>query len=266
MIKLQYLPVTTCIWFLSTFIITYIIAVKTRSVYYFFPYISEAGALPPASCVFSQLENLGALLLQCLMYVRYRQVEHDIKTQNIKLHSKWNSVAFKISISVCLGISITANFQENNILIVHLIGALMAFGIGSVYLALQTRISYAYVSACQRSIPKWMFYLRVLLAVPMLPILILIVVCEVLGGAKFTGESKMWWTEENEGHNFRLASTFSEWILALIIFTYISTFSNEMKGIEFEGVQLKVNDNQTCERVNDSSTVPLNSDSMTSCT
>ncbi|KAB0801646.1 hypothetical protein PPYR_03832 [Photinus pyralis] len=159
MMKLQYLPVATTIWFLSTFIITYIIAVKTGSVYYLFPYISEAGALPPASCVFSQFLNLGALLLLFAMYVRYRQVEHDIKTQNIKLNSKWNSVTFKVGIAVSFGTSITANFQESNILIVHLIGALMALGIGSVYCILQTRISHAYVSACKRSIPKWMFYL-----------------------------------------------------------------------------------------------------------
>uniref|UniRef100_A0A1Y1L878 CWH43-like N-terminal domain-containing protein n=2 Tax=Photinus pyralis TaxID=7054 RepID=A0A1Y1L878_PHOPY len=240
MMKLQYLPVATTIWFLSTFIITYIIAVKTGSVYYLFPYISEAGALPPASCVFSQFLNLGALLLLFAMYVRYRQVEHDIKTQNIKLNSKWNSVTFKVGIAVSFGTSITANFQESNILIVHLIGALMALGIGSVYCILQTRISHAYVSACKRSIPKWMFYLRLLLTVPMVPVFMLIFLSGVLGMTKFTGESKMWWTEEHEGYNLRLTSTFSEWILALIIFTYISTFSNEIKCIEFEGVQLKI--------------------------
>lgn len=41
-----------------------------------------------------------------------------------------------------LNISFSFIFQESNVLIVHLIGALMVFGVGALYAILQTIISY----------------------------------------------------------------------------------------------------------------------------
>lgn len=244
MIKSQYLPVATSVWFMFTFVITYIIAVAKKDVYYLFPYISETGSLPPASCVFSQFLNLGALLMLVALYVRYRQVDYDIKTQNIKLSPKWNTVGFKFGVASCLGVSIVGNFQESNVISVHLIGAIMAFGVGSVYFGLQTRISYAYVSARKRSIPKWLFYMRLLLSVPLVPMFLLIFIFGGLAMSEYPdiiGKNRAWWTEDYGGYGFRIASTFTEWILAITIFIYILTFTNEIKCIQFEGFQFKIN-------------------------
>jgi len=36
-------------------------------------YISDTGALPPESCIFSQFLNIGALLFGINFYIRYKQ-------------------------------------------------------------------------------------------------------------------------------------------------------------------------------------------------
>ena len=43
-----------------------------------------------------------------------------------------------------LGVLLVANFQESNVLSVHLIGAMLAFGVGLLYCWGQTLISYAF--------------------------------------------------------------------------------------------------------------------------
>uniref|UniRef100_A0A1Y1K3H6 CWH43-like N-terminal domain-containing protein n=2 Tax=Photinus pyralis TaxID=7054 RepID=A0A1Y1K3H6_PHOPY len=242
MIKCEYVPVVASIWLLFTFFITYIIAVLRKDVPYFLPYISEAGTFPPESCVFGQLMNLGALIMLFGICVRYCQVKHDIKTKNIRLHPKWNTVSLKLGAVGSLGISMVGNFQESNMLGIHLVGAIMAIGVSSAYLLLQTKISYAYLYARTRSIPKWLFYLRLLLSVPLIPMLIAVLILGGLALAKFTGNSKRWWTEEDGGYTYRIASALLEWILAIMIFLYVYTFKNEMGCIEFEGVCFKIND------------------------
>lgn len=47
-------------------------------------------------------------------------------------------IAYKVGIVSGIGASIVANFQELNVLVVHGIGALMAFGGGVSYLWLRT--------------------------------------------------------------------------------------------------------------------------------
>jgi hypothetical protein len=48
-----------------------------------------------------------------------------------------NSFSAWVGWSCAFGISIVGNFQETSVLTVHLIGAMIAFGIGTVYLWIQ---------------------------------------------------------------------------------------------------------------------------------
>lgn len=71
------------------------------------------------------------------MYIRYRQVDLWTTDNNVVLRSSWNTLALILGIIACFGVSIVANFQELNVLIVHLIGSCLAFNFGSLYLIVQ---------------------------------------------------------------------------------------------------------------------------------
>ena len=51
-------------------------------------------------------------------------------------------------------------FQETSVLAIHLLGAVMAFGLGTVYAWIQTTISY---QMCPHSTPYWLCHLRTVL-------------------------------------------------------------------------------------------------------
>jgi DNA damage-regulated autophagy modulator protein 2 len=78
-------------------------------------------------------------LVGLTIYTRYRQILHltekheDLQGRADKMN--WRSVW--IGFGSCLGISIVANFQETNVRIVHYIGALLCFGLGTVYFWMQ---------------------------------------------------------------------------------------------------------------------------------
>ena len=81
----------TSLLFPITFIITYGIAVSLGHADLLWPYISDTGELlvsirescslhppgtmPPESCIFGQLMNIGAVLLCFIFYTRYKQVK-----------------------------------------------------------------------------------------------------------------------------------------------------------------------------------------------
>lgn len=74
------------------------------------------------------------------MYIRYRQVEFFIDSGEIDLKRSWNTAAKWCGAIACLGMSIVANFQETSVVAMHFIGALGAFGVGSVYFIIQVTI------------------------------------------------------------------------------------------------------------------------------
>lgn len=70
------------------------------------------------------------------MYIRYKVVEFE-ETFNYKYYKTFNNVSYYIGFLGVLGISLVANFQETNNIVMHMVGAQMAFGCGSVYIILQ---------------------------------------------------------------------------------------------------------------------------------
>ncbi|XP_015111768.1 DNA damage-regulated autophagy modulator protein 2 [Diachasma alloeum] len=141
--NLHYLPICMCAALPSVFIISYIIAVSLGHVVAGFPYISDTGTVPPESCIFGQLLNMTAVLLALVVYIRHAQLkELLVSSQMPHYWQRLNRVAFAVGLISTLGISVVANFQETSVLSVHLIGAIAAFGGGTVYIWLQAIISY----------------------------------------------------------------------------------------------------------------------------
>lgn len=73
-------------------------------------------------------------------YLRYRQVEEWSKMYSMnKEINKLNERAVRLALIAVLGVSIVANFQETNILSIHMLGAFLAFGFGQWYMILNVR-------------------------------------------------------------------------------------------------------------------------------
>ena len=126
----------------------YVISVGNNHVEALFPYISDTGAKPPGSCVFGLLLNIGGMFVFIIMYLRHSQYEKFHARDNRRLHVV-NDVTMFLGFTAALGALIVANFQETNVISVHILGALMTFVVGIIYCWLQNYLSYnAAASRC----------------------------------------------------------------------------------------------------------------------
>lgn len=102
------------------------------------------------------------------MYIRYLQIkELHTRFKFSSRVSNLNKISVWVGLLSALGVSIVGNFQETNVIIVHLIGAIMAFGLGCVYCILHTSISY---KTSPIACPRFVCHIR-LVCSAMLPIL-----------------------------------------------------------------------------------------------
>ena len=209
----------------------------------YIPFISDTGTIPPESCIFGQLLNVGALFFAITAYVRYRQVQFLQSMVEIKLNKKWNISGLILGILTSIGISIVGNFQETAILFIHMIGACMAFGIGSWYIIIQTRISF-YFRHLYRKHPEFnigrkMLYFRIFLSVCSLILTTIAAIFMVLAMSQFKGKNIACWKEEDGGFIYKVIATFAEWILGFCFLCYILSTTNEYKLIEYEEIRFK---------------------------
>ncbi|KAK6113486.1 Frag1/DRAM/Sfk1 family protein [Brugia pahangi] len=143
--KVWIIPLFTSIFSFSAFIVSYCIALSEKHITAFWPYISDSGTLPPESCIFGQLLNLSAVFFTITAYLRHRQLIefywHHLKQKNGNWRS-YSTIYLWFGYFSAFGVSLIGNFQEMSLVMVHYIGALMAFGCGLVYTWAQTLFSY----------------------------------------------------------------------------------------------------------------------------
>lgn len=96
-----------------------------------FPYISNCGAEPPQSCVFSQVLNVGAAMVASICILRYYQL------QDWGLRKRPNQAILCSGLLCALGTSVVGNFQHQHQRPTHLTGAFLAFFVGVSYFWLQ---------------------------------------------------------------------------------------------------------------------------------
>jgi len=81
-----------------------------------------------------------------VMYIRYRQINEYYRSYALSpAVVKHNKVALWTGFLSCFGLSLVANFQETNVIVVHLTGAFLCFGLGTVYIWLQVSIHNMFV-------------------------------------------------------------------------------------------------------------------------
>lgn len=235
----------------------YIVALLEGHVVPNIPYISDAATYSPESCFFGQAINIGCVLrkvlidiinlepflsLLCLsvgitVYVRYKQILelqlcHQVLAPNT---ARLNRVSLWIGLVSAFGISIVGNFQETNVRVVHLFGALLCFGFGSVYFSLQTILSY-YLQPFTSSMA--VAHLRMVLSMVCVVFFLLVAIPGVISHIKYDGKDPRHWYPSDGGWMFHVISSVSEWIVATAFCFYILSYTPEFRDIHMEHPKL----------------------------
>ncbi|XP_078272700.1 DNA damage-regulated autophagy modulator protein 1 [Rhinoraja longicauda] len=226
---LHVLPIFLVIWSCAGFIITFIIAVERKDVVPFIPFISDTGTTPPESCVFGLMINISSFLGAFTIYIRYKILE-TLNKANPFVKSNVNCGALLCGLLACLGMCIVANFQETAVRVVHDLGALLAFGMGTIYLVFQTVISFKMLPLCN---DRCAFGFRAFIAGLSVAVFFPMIACYFV-----SGESKLTWDPMERGYGSHVTSALCEWIVAFcfnfFFLTYIKDFQKFSLRIKTE--------------------------------
>jgi len=116
--KAEYLPYIFTIVVLFATFGCYGIAVSFKHVPAFLPYISDTGVFVPERSVFSLLINVAAFIHMIIIYVRFEQVQAELKwrrrNKNLIGEQKLrflNNLSLPIGLGISLGLCLLGNFQ-----------------------------------------------------------------------------------------------------------------------------------------------------------
>uniref|UniRef100_A0A674C968 DNA-damage regulated autophagy modulator 2b n=1 Tax=Salmo trutta TaxID=8032 RepID=A0A674C968_SALTR len=229
------LPVALVLWTTATFIFDYITAVVLRHVDPLVPYISDTGTVAPERCVFGIMLDVSAFLGVATMYVRYKQVQALTDEEESKLH-KLNVLGLVLGWTSSFGMCIVANFQKTTLFFMHLVGAILTFGVGALYILVQTLVSLYMqphvhgksIFLVRLSIGVWTFLLPVVLLDFFSVFVSSVIMYSSLPGVDVA--HKLHWIPGETGYIPHIISAISEWSLALSflsssfpLFTYFTT-------------------------------------------
>lgn len=229
---MAFLPFSLIIWTYITFSLSYILAVSRGDVDAVFPYISDTGARKPESCIFGQMLNISSCIALATLYVRYKQIcgyIDDVRIENTTLVDKLNKVGMVLAVLICLGMSLVANFQETSVVVIHFVGAMMTFGLGTVYEFIQAFITHKMHPEING---KGIFIARLVIAI--LSGIFFILVSVTSGLVKVVDADnnvQLHWKPTDPGYNIHLTSTISEWLLAATFLSFFFTFLKEFQFI-----------------------------------
>ncbi|XP_050179126.1 DNA damage-regulated autophagy modulator protein 2 isoform X1 [Myiozetetes cayanensis] len=137
---LSLLPVALVVWSAASFLLSYVTATVLHHVDPLVPYISDTGTIPPERCLFGIMLNISTFLGVATMYVRYKQVSALIPENSRML--RLNRIGLALGWVSCFGLCIIANFQKCILYYIHVLGACLTFGVGAIYMLLQTILSF----------------------------------------------------------------------------------------------------------------------------
>lgn len=224
---LCFLPAALGIWTAASFIFAYITAVVLRHVDPFVPYISDTGTMAPERCVFGIMLDVSAFLGIATMYVRYKQVEGLLGEDDFKL-LRLNCIGLWLGWTSSFGMCVVANFQKTTLFYMHLVGAILTFGFGALYIIVQTLLSY-YMHPHIHS--RTIYLVRLGIGAWTLGSIISMFISSVIMYTSLIGVDvprKLHWTPGETGYTAHIISTVSEWSLAFsfvsFFFTYIRDF------------------------------------------
>ncbi|XP_051664742.1 DNA damage-regulated autophagy modulator protein 2 isoform X1 [Pseudopipra pipra] len=231
---LSFLPVALVLWSAASFVFSYITATVLRHVDPLVPYISDTGTIPPERCLFGIMLNVSTFLGVATMYVRYKQVCALIPGNSRIL--RLNRIGLTLGWMSCFGLCIIANFQKCVLYYIHVLGACLTFGVGALYMLLQTVLSFHMQPEFHG---KGIFWAR--LAV-LLWSSCSIGSMSVSSGLLYSGrygsglEQRLHWDPRDRGYPLHMVSTVSEWSLAFSFLSFFLTYIRDFQKVSLGAV------------------------------
>ncbi|XP_069696588.1 DNA damage-regulated autophagy modulator protein 2-like [Periplaneta americana] len=241
--KLYLLPVFLFLFLPASVLITLAISIIYDHVSPVFPYISDTGAFPPESCIFGLLLNFAAYTMLGSIYMRYLQVEYYVTAKPGKgVGHNFNKVTAIIGAVSCLGLDIVANFQVISLIDVHMTGAMLCFGTGIVYFALQVWISYKIPGVTS----KHVLLVRTVFVILCCTATIITIGAGIAAYRIYPGtyEDARHWKREEPGWELHLVSTISEWIMCMLYSFLMLSFVPDLWGYELVLPKVMPKDNK----------------------
>lgn len=236
------LPAILVIWASATFIINYVIAVLMGHVDAIVPYISDTSTNPPERCLFGFMLSISSVLGIATVYVRYKQVQSLALGGEHKLHSL-NLAGLVLGIMSSLGMCVVGNFEKTAVISMHLFGAGLTFGMGALYILVQTGVSY---HMQPRFHGRDILWARTAVGVWTLASVITAFVSSVILYDDLPGVDvthKLHWRPEETGYTAHLVSAVAEWSLAFSFISFFLTYIRDFQKIELHVQALLLSNN-----------------------
>jgi uncharacterized membrane protein YidH (DUF202 family) len=234
--KLQFLPLLLFIMFPVSFIITYTIAVSKGHIKAFYSYISDTGTTAPEQCWFAIFLNLTAVVLGAVVYIRFKQVEEYFRTRNTNVKCM-NTFGLVLGIVSALGVMVVGCFQEANILVMHVVGANMAFLGGGFYMTCQAYFTFKMLPMFTN---KFVAILRMFIGIACIILFIITFSLAIVSMNQFTGEKTLLWEPHHGGWTTHVISVVAEWVMAALFDIYVITFMMDFRKVTFEGPKFRI--------------------------
>lgn len=234
-INLRYIPIAICVLLPTTFVVTLAIALHLEHVDGV-PYISDTGTYVPESCIFGQCLNIIAAFMCFLAFVRYSQIKEYAAVYKFSDSLLiWNVLGVILGIASSFGMSLVANFQETNVLSVHIVGAILCFGGATVYFWIQTICTYYLVpTICSMRL----VVIRVIISIFCTAFFISGMVTASLSKKSYQGTNPRKWKQEDGGWEYHVISVCSEWIATLVMSLYILTFAKDLNNCRLHSTKI----------------------------
>ncbi|KAM9860346.1 DNA damage-regulated autophagy modulator protein 2b [Aulostomus maculatus] len=227
---LSFLPSALVIWTAASFVFAYITAVVLRHVDPLVPYISDTGTMAPERCVFGIMLDVSAFLGMATVYVRYKQVKVLTAVHETRIH-RLNRCGLLLGLISSFGMCVVANFQKTTLFSMHLVGAVLTFGVGALYILIQTLVSlFMQPHVHSRTI----YLVRLAIGVWTLSSIISMFVSSVIMYTSLPGvdvPNKLHWTPGETGYAAHIVSTVSEWSLAFSFISFFLTYIRDFQKI-----------------------------------
>lgn len=236
--KLDGFPVAFVIVFSVGIFLPLLIALSYGHVTPYVPYISEGGGLFPEAGVFSLLVSISCILCQWIMCLRYLLVEQLISKSTVYLNTFFNKISFVLGVISTIAMLIVTSFPTTSISQVHNSAVGVACVCYNMYLIFQSVVSYRILG--KTHITNWRIAITVLGFVA-------IVFVAVFGALGSTTWTQWYWpgkkTPKDKGFAYYVVSATAEWILAVLLMLYFTTFIPEFKKATFK-YQLEIDGDQ----------------------
>ncbi|XP_051495244.1 DNA damage-regulated autophagy modulator protein 2 [Apus apus] len=231
---LSVLPVALVVWSAASFVFSYITAIILHHVDPLVPYISDTGTIPPERCLFGIMLNISAFLGMATMYVRYKQV-YALNPEKSKI-IKLNKIGLALGLMSCFGLCIIANFQKCILYYIHVVGACLTFGVGAIYMLVQTTLSYLMQPEVHS---KDIFWIRLAVLLWCCSSIVSMFVSSVVLYSGLYGTNlvqKLHWDPQEKGYTAHMVSTVSEWSLAFSFLSFFLTYIRDFQKISLRAV------------------------------